>query len=339
MFRNLIARIRESRSQRRAARAVARAREEEVLVAIEHVVDEINPKLRAVSSYRKKLRQAVERALAYSAEIAASVPGPVEVNRTAWGSDPMVRAFFTGVEDMRHVLSRNNEVHDFFAGSDASGQQYCYALLNMQRSERTVLGVESRGDIIKRDVMQTSVSFKDRRVVKPGPSESQLRQDLEKRAFEVLVAYVLERITSLIIDRHSLKEKRLLLDMQLRLAKVKKAGLSPLLEDREAGVDDIEALEQRQQHMAQESEQASTKLTTLDDYIDRITEVLGNPARHFRVDHIRMRLSQMNIRLDEKSAGSGHDLELTEALLGEKLKRILLIIRFPRDEVLARKSF
>ena len=339
MFRNLMARIRESRSQRREARAVARAREEEVLLAIEHVVDEINPKLRAVSSYRKKLRQAVERALAYSAEIAAAVPGPVDVNKTAWSSDPMVRAFFTGVEDMRHVLSRSNEVHDFFTGPDAGGQQHCYALLNMERSERTVLGVESRGDIIRRDVKQTSVSFKDRRVVKPGPSESQLRQDMEKRAFEVLVAYVLERITRLIVDKHSLKEKRLLLDMQLRLAKVRKASLSPLVEDREAGVEDVEALDQRQQHMAQASEQAGTKLTTLDDYIDRITEVLGNPERYFRVDHIRMRLSQMNIKLDEKSAGSGNDLELVEGLLGEKLRRILLIIRFPRDELLARKNF
>jgi flagellar biosynthesis chaperone FliJ len=338
MFRNLIARIREGRSERRAARALTRVREEEVLAAIEHVVDEINPKLRAVSSYRKKLRQAVERALAYSAEIVAAVPGPVEVNKTVWNSDPMVRAFFTGVEDMRHVLSRSNEVHDYFDSNDSSGQQYCYALLNMQRSERTVLGVENRGDIIRRDVKQTSVSFKDRRVVKPGPSESQLRQDLEKRAFEVLVAYVLERITRLIVDKHSLKEKQLLLDMQLRLAKVKKAGLSPLLGDREAGVEDVEALEQQQQHMAQESEQADTKLTTLDDYIDRITEVLGNPERYFRVDHVRMRLSQMNIRLDEKS-GDGQELELAEGLLGEALRRILLIIRFPRDELLERKGF
>jgi len=339
MLRNLITRINESRRQRRAARAAARAREEEVLAAIEHLVDEINPKLRAVISYRKKLKPAVERALVYNAKIVAAVPGPVEVNKKAWGSDPMVRAFFTGVEDMRHVLSRNNEVQQYFEDSAASGQQYCYALLNMQRSERTVLGVESSGDIIKRDVMQTSVSFKDHKVVKPGPSESQLREDLEKRAFEVLVAYVLERITGLIVDKHSLKEKRLLLDMQLRLAQVKKAGLSPLLEDREAGEEDLEALEQRQQHMAQESEQADTKLTTLDDYIDRITEVLGNPEKHFRVEHISMRLSKMNIKLDEKSAGPGAELELTEALLGDKLRRILLIIKFPRDELLVRKGF
>jgi hypothetical protein len=333
----LIARTREILSQRRAARAVARAREAEILAAIEHVVDEVNPKLRAISSYRKQLKQPVERALAYSAEIVTSIPGPVEVNRTAWSKDPMVRAFFTGIEDMCDVLSSNREVRDFLDGSDATEQQHCYALLSMQRSERTVTGVEGSGDIIKRDVLQTSVSFRDHRVVKPGASESQLRQELEARAFEVLVAYVLERITMLIARRQSLKEKQLLLDMQLRHAQVKKASLSPLLESGGNKAADIEALQQHQQHMTQELEQAGAKLTTLDDYIDRISEVLGNPEGHFRVNRIRMRLSQMNIKRDEKSSGSGHDLELTEALLGDQLQRILLIIKFPRDELLERE--
>ncbi len=336
MLQQLIARIKQSLGQRRAARAAARARDEEVRLAIEHVVDEINPKLRAVSNYRKKLRQPVERALAFSKEIVASVPGPVAVNRTAWSSDPMVRAFFTGVEDMRQVLSRNDEVHDYFAG-DKSAQQPCYALLNMQRSERTVLGVEGGGDIIKRDVLQTSVSFKDRKVVKPAASEAQLRQELEQRAFEVLVAYVLERITAMIADRHSLKETQLLLDMQLRLAQVKQASLSSLLEDRDAGAEDLDALLQQQQHTTQAFEQASARLLTLDDYIDRITEVLGHPAEHFKARHITMRLSQMNIKRDEQAPGAANDLELTELLLGDEIRRIVLTITFPRDELVAKQ--
>jgi hypothetical protein len=337
MLRELTARIREGLRQRRATRAVARAREEQVRVAIEHVVDTINPKLRAISSYRKKLRQAVERALAYNAELVAGVPGPVEVNRKTWGSDPLVRTFFTGLEDMRQVLSSNREVHEYFDSHPAPGQQYCHALLSMQRSERTVTGVENSGDVIRRDVLQTSVSFKDRKVVKPGASESQLREELEKRAFEVLVAYVLERVTGLLADRRSINEQRLLADMQLRLAKTRQASLSPLLEDRENGAGKVEALQQGQQHVTQALEQPEAQLTTLADYIDRITEVLGNPERYFRVDRIHMRLNQMNIKLDEKSAKPGYNLELAEAQLGEQLRRILLIIKFPREELLARK--
>jgi hypothetical protein len=337
MFQTLIDRLKEALSQRRAAKARARAREEEILSAIEHVVDEINPKLRAVSRYRKKLRPAVERALAYSTEIVARVPGPVEVNRTAWSKDSQLRAFFTGVEDMRQVLSDNREVHDFFAGH-ADAEQPCYALLSMERSERTVLGMEGSGDIIKRDVLQTSVSFKDRKVVEPDASELHLRQDLEQRAFEVLVAYVLERITGLLADRHSLNEQKLLLDMQLRLAQAKNASLSPLLEGSQNEGEPQDALQQRQQHTTQAFEQANARLTTLDDYIDRITEVLGHPAEHFKANQIALRLSQMNIKRDDKSSAPGHDLELTELSLGEEIRRILLIIRFPCDELLEKKG-
>ena len=335
MLRQLIDRIRQSLGQRQARKAAARAREAEIQLAIEHVVDEINPKLRAVSNYRKKLRQAVERALEHSAEIVASIPGPIEVNRSLWSSDPMLRAFFTGVDNMRQVLSDNREVHDFFA-SDSSGQPHCYALLNMERSERTVLGMESSGNIIKRDVLQTSVSFRDRQVVEPDASESHLREDLEKRAFEVLVAYVLEHITGLIADRHSLNERKLLLDMQLRLKQVKQASLSPLLEGSHKA-EGLEALQQQQQHTTQALDQASTRLTTLDDYIDRITEVLAYPEKYFRVNPVSMRLSPMNIKHDEKSPVPGNDLALSEYLLGEEIRRILLIIRFPRDELLARE--
>lgn len=338
MSEKLLDQLRKRFRWRRIARAGAHAREAEILAAIEHVVDEINPKLRAIISYRKKLRQPVERALAYNAEIVSCIPGPVEVNKSTWSNDPMVRAFFSSVGDMREVLSRNREIHDFFDGYDATGQQHCYAMLSMERSERTVMGVESSGEILKRDVLQTSVSFRDHRVVKPGPSESQLRQELETRALEVLVAYVLERITLLIAHRHSLKGQQLQLDMQLRLARAKNASLSPLLEDGENEKEDVEALQERERCMTQELEQAGAKLTTLDDYIDRISEVLGNPEKHFKIDRICMRLSQMNIKLDEKSNRAGHDLKLAEALLGEQLKRILLIIKFPRDELLGRKQ-
>lgn len=335
MLQQLIARIKQGLGQRQAARAAARDREAEVLLAIEHVVDEINPKLRAVSNYRKKLKQAVERALAHSTEIVASLPGPIEVNKSRWNSDPMLRAFFTGVEDMRQVLSGNREVHDYFA-ADRSGQSHCYALLNMERSERTVLGIESSGNIIKRDVLQTSVSFRDRKVVDLDASESHLREDLEKRAFEVLVAYVLEHITGLIAARHSLNEQKLLLDMQLRLKQVKQASLSPLLEGSHKA-EGLEALQQQQQHTTQALEQASARLTTLDDYIDRITEVLGHPEQYFRVNPVSMRLSPMNIKHDETSPAPGNDLALSEYLLGEEIRRILLIIRFPRDELVAKE--
>ena len=52
-----------------------------------------------------------------------------------------------------------------------------------------------------------------------------------------------------------------------------------------------------------------------------------------------MRLSKMNIKLDQQPADTGQALQLIEASLGERLKRVLLITRFPRDDLLPRQDF
>jgi hypothetical protein len=338
MFQTIISQFRQGLARRKAARADARARDNEVRVAIEHVVDAINPKLRAVSGYRKKLKPAVERSLAYSAGLVEQLPVAVEVNGKAWSTDPTVRAFFSGVGDLQRVYSRSDEVHEYF-DRHADGES-CYALLSMLRKERSVLGMEMHGDVMRRDVRQTSVSFTDHRVVKPVSSQAALRKELEQRAFEALVTYALECITQRVSSRNSLQEQRQLLDMQLRLAHAKSASLTPLLEGKGGEVIDIEALRKRREQTEEELEQLRTGLTTLDDYIERISEVLGDPQAHLRVGRVSMRLNKMNIKLEgAASAEDGHQLELTEVSLGENLRRILMITRFPRNELLARRDF
>ena len=106
--------IRQRHGRRKAAKAEARVRESELQTAIEHVVDTINPKLRAVSGYRKKLRPAVERSLAYCAKLVDDMPDAVAVNGKAWSADPTVRAFFSNVGDLQRVYSGSQEVRDYF---------------------------------------------------------------------------------------------------------------------------------------------------------------------------------------------------------------------------------
>jgi predicted HicB family RNase H-like nuclease len=266
------------------------------------------------------------------------MPDAVEVNGKAWSADPTVRAFFSNVGDLQRIYSSSQEVRDYFDNN--LGQQSCYALLSTLCTQRTVLGMEMHGDVMRRDVRQTSVSFGDHRVVKPASSEVALRKELENRAFEVLVSYALECITKLVSSRYSLQEQRQLLDMQLKLAHVKSAGLAPLLGAEGGEVIDIEALRKQYQQKGEALEEVRASLMTLDDYIERIAEVLGEPQAHLKVDSFSMRLSKMNIRLDDAaSAQAGHEMQLTEVSLGESLRRVLLITRFPRDELLAKQDF
>ena len=336
-WQQLVSGFREKRSQRKADKAAARSRDRELQDAIEHVVDEINPRIRAIGGYRKKLRPCVETTLSYCSNLVTRVPESIEVSSKSWGRDPMVKAFFSGKEDLRRVFSHSKEVRDFF--DQHTAVEHCYALLSMERKERTVLGMEMHGDVIRRDVKQTAVNFTDHWVVIPSSSELELRENLERRAFKNLIAYALERITGLVAARHSLEEQQQLLQMQLKVAHLKSQSLEPLIGDKDSATIDIEALRKQAAHTGQARDQTSARFTTLEDYIDRISEVLGDPQTHLRLDSISMHLSKMNIKLDQHPADSDQALQLIEASLGEHLKRILLIARFPRDDLLPKQDF
>ncbi len=337
VLQQLFSGFREKRRQREISKAAARARERKLQDAIEHVVDEIDPRIRALSSYRKKLRPCVERTLAYCSDLVTRVPESIEASSKSWSRDPMIKAFFSTAGDLRRIFSHNNEVRDFFDQHPDAG--FCYALLSMERSERTTLGMEMRGEVLKRDIKQVSVSFTDHWIVKPSSSEEELRKNLEQRAFDVLISYALERITELIIARDSLEQQNHLLAMQLKIANLRNKSLAPPRGNRESTNSDTGDLREQAAHTGQALEQAHARLTTLDDYIDRIADVLGDPQAHLKLNPVSMCLSGMNIKLDKLSTATGHTLELSEASLGKNLKRILSIVRFPRDDLLPKQSF
>ena len=135
----LISRIQEQLRERRAVKAIAEAKEQRLLAAIEQVVDQIEPRIRGISGYRRKMRPAVQRTLEFATEICDRIPGPIEVSRKTWSSDPMVKAFFAGTEDLRRVFSNSDDIREVFTSHPASEQMQCYAVLSMERREKTVL--------------------------------------------------------------------------------------------------------------------------------------------------------------------------------------------------------
>jgi hypothetical protein len=335
-WQKLVAGLKEKHRQNTNRKAEIRKREERLQDAIEHVVNEINPRIRAIGGYRKKLRPCVQCSLDYCSELVTQVPDSIEVSSQSWSKEPVVKALFAGVQDLRIAFSDSEELHDFF--TQHADAENCYTLLSMELRERTVLGMEMDGDVLKRDVKQIAVSFSDHRVVKPSFNESELKTNLEQRAFENLITYALERITELLAARHSLEEQHRLMDMQLRVAQLKNKSLETLIRDRSSDSIDIEALRKQAEHAGDELKQARDRLNTLNDYLDRIEEVLGQPQNHLSVRPISMCLNEMNIKLSEKSADSGKVLDLSEASLGDQLKRVFLIARFPREDLLPKKD-
>ena len=179
-----------------------------VLAAVEQAVDGTDPRLRVVSRYQAKLLGSVSRALDYAGKLASQVPGPIGMNRQAFRTDPRVRAFFGSADSLQRVFSGSRELRAFFNDENNFDVDEGYALLIMQREEKTTFGVELKGDIIRRDVRQVVVNFSGHHLVAPAATEAEARAQIQALAFKDLVAGALERIVSRKARREELKEQK-----------------------------------------------------------------------------------------------------------------------------------
>ncbi|MGB5261028.1 MAG: hypothetical protein WBO34_10975, partial [Gammaproteobacteria bacterium] len=207
--------LRNSIQDFRDARAHSHGSSPESLTAVESVADSIDARLRLAPGYKKKLHNVIHPSLEFVDELVDRIPPAIEVSRRTFSSDPYVNAFFTNVSDLQAVFSHSSEIQDYMEEiheNDAA----CCALLCMHRTEKTVLGMELSGELLKKDVRQVAVSFSDHRVYSPSPSEAGTREGLKHCLFQGLVTHALGEIMRLKLASHRLESRHRMLDSRLR---------------------------------------------------------------------------------------------------------------------------
>jgi len=209
----------------------------------------------------------------------------------------------------------------------------------MAMREKTVLGMQLDGEQVRKDVPQITVSFSDHRVLLPCQTEDELRDALALRGFRVLVAYALEQIT----DRHNrialLDQQWQMLNAKLRSAKATAAGLEGLVEGEGEHDAEVQALEAELAQTQQAIKDARSGFATIDDYVRCTSEMLDQPEVHVRITPRKLLLDRMNVKLDDRAADGAREIRLTEVALGEDIKRIIVLARFPRDLLLEKGHF
>jgi hypothetical protein len=135
----------------------ARLDEQDIERAIDIIVEQTDPRLRFVRAYRRKLRKPVVRSLVYADDLVGRIPGPFEISRKAYGSNPQVNALFGSVDDIYTLFAHSRMLQDFFR--DKPGCDLVYVPLVMLRREKQIFGMALSGDIVRRDVARTLVNF------------------------------------------------------------------------------------------------------------------------------------------------------------------------------------
>jgi len=308
--------------------------EQDIERAIDIVVEQTDPRLRFVRGFRRKLRKPVVRSLVYVDDLVTRIPGPFDISRKAYGSDPQVNALFGSADDIETLFARNKMLQDFFR--DTPGCDRVCVPLAMHRREKRILGMALSGDTVRRDVARTAVNFSGHQLgVVCSESEAELRSKLKWRGIHSLAVTALENITRLKTRTADLEEQRALLKMKLRDVQAQHRGLDSVAGVASADSQEQQALEQRLKDTGEKLQEGRAGVATLVDYLDQVCQVLNHPSRYLRVRRNSVTVDRMGIKLDGMSHEQGGEVFSATLTIGTQPDFEIILAAFQRSDIAA----
>ncbi len=294
--------------------------------AVERVVDETSPRLRAVPGYKRRLEGPVTDAFLHIDELVEDMPAAILCSRSAFSADPRVRSFFVNPQQMQEVFSQNRDVRDLF---DVNPQaEECYALVCMHMEERHKFGMDLAGDSVHKEVLQTAVSFTDHQVYTPGVSEKDARRALKCCIFGGILKYIREKLID--AKTRDFENRKRLSMLRSQLRKAHQRSMTDKQEhDLQAQIEDLEDA----------IKQAALHPTTLQDCLALVTEMLHNTDQFVSASFQQLQLSHMGIKVGRDTRQPVNVIDITEIRIASREPRVAVLVRIPQCELLPKAEF
>ncbi len=305
--------------------------------ATNRLVEGTDPRLKAVSGYRERLRPAVERSVEHVIELVDSLPPPAELTRKNYTADSRFRAFFASVDHVRESIAGSQDVRAFLKERGRVPFDPVHALLAVRYEERRALGMQLEGGNVQRDVVQQVINFRGHQFIAPSTEEDATRLELKRRAYDDLVSAALRRIVAMRQERDSAQRDRRLLEKKLRCLREGRLGMSPVVEASPPA--DPATVEWEIEKIETELGKSRAAPATLDDYLALSVETLSAPETQIRLRPASMTLDEMGKRVDEGSSSSARTLELQEFSNSEGERAIVLLVRIDPGEITPPRDF
>lgn len=291
--------------------------------AVDRVTEQISPKLRAIPGYQKRLRAPMAAAFEYIDALAETVPAPMRGTRAGFFDSPELSAFFVNFQHLQEVFSSSRDVRDLLC--EAPETEACYALICMDREDRRQLGMALAGDEVRRDVMQTAVSFTNHQVISPGPDEEAARCALKCCMFKALVQHTRRLVAENAARGQAIAQRRAALTRRLARAA---AGSAQRIE-----------LQAELTGLERQRGELPWPLETLEDRLAIVVDVLGHPERFLASCREELHLDRMGIQIDGARADQSRSVPVSQIQIGGGKPRVALMLSFPRSEVLPETDF
>jgi hypothetical protein len=309
-----------------------------VKLAVEAIVDAVDPRLRAISGYERKIGPGVERTIRHMQAIARELPAPVELSRAAWTSDPLLNALFANANDVSVVLGRSDELRSLFETPANAAAAEAYALLGTMKEERSVFAPALVDGAIQQDVAQTTVSFAKHRLFAPAAELIACRREVGVLIFRRLAALALERITALGERATGLEQRKAMLGARLRMLNLRRNGIQDIADGAHDESAEIAAIEREVKATVDDYVETKASLGSLDARFDHINAIFDAHADYVSLARVPLRVDKMGFKVSEAASGPASDLTLSELSLGEGLKIVIAFVRCRRAELPPKES-
>jgi hypothetical protein len=315
--------------QARQARESTRREEAALAEAVQRVVQLSAPVVGALRNWQRNLCAPVKTALAHIDQTIALIPGPLSLSPDTWGRYPLFQALFADAEEIKTLLWANRRLKSFFRFHP---EPQAWALLTATRCERTVFGTAVEGEIVRRDVAQTAVEFREHRILDPAVTLAETRRELQMRALTALVTPVLDHTLRLRSLQEELREQQRILSVQLKIQQTRPDRLDALTAEESdgdsggAGADGILADIDRQIH------ELAVAAGSPEEVFRQIEEVLNAPQAAMTVHPVAMRLNWMGVKQCRTSSECDLDIRLVEVELKDHWRRTAVFVSIERGD-------
>lgn len=307
--------------------------------AIERAVQVTDRRLRALSGYRKQLQASVECSVRHALAIVDHLPAPTEISQQAFGKDPQLQAFFVSNEHLAEVLGQSREMRIYLEACASPPPEGLVVLLSMAMEERTILGMELKGDVIRRDVLQTGVNFLGHHFICPAATESDARWELKKRAFDFLLQIALQRLVEEKTRRIDLDRQWHLLRQKLAAMRAGSLGLDSLFDNDADVAVDLAELEAEIETIETELKSLGTQTLALEDSLESVNDTLSRPSEWLNAQEIRLNLDYRGIKLANPAPSNSREVRLLELSSSRAQTRIVFFGRVPISEIPKQSGF
>jgi hypothetical protein len=282
----------------------------------------------------RRLAPAVETAIEFLRAMVQALPGAraCRLQRGLAETPPCARSFVAPT-DIPAALGRSDNLRTLF-DKFPELDEACL-VLGMAFNEQRVFGMALQGDMVQRDVVQTSVSFSDHRAHICGRDESRLRRVVGDSGLRVSAGPGAGGDWRGARRKAGAGGNRALIRARLRLLQQQGPGLGSMFGTPPAARSEQARLETELLENDRQLAAIGGSESALEAELECLTEVLGHPERYLRVEQKQLRLNAMNVVADKASTDPAADVDFSIADLAgaQAVRRAFVVASVARGEV------